>query len=78
VALAVLFKLIEQGKIQPEQRIVVIATAHGLKFTDFKVGYHKGTLAEVISRHANPPLELSPDLGAVRKAIDRAIGDKLR
>ena len=46
VALAVLFKLVERGEIQPDDRVVVISTAHGLKFTDFKVGYHEGTLDE--------------------------------
>jgi threonine synthase len=74
VALAVLFKLLERGEILPEHRVVVISTAHGLKFTSFKVGYHEGTLAGVNARHANPPLELPADRAAVQKAIDRAIG----
>ncbi|MCK4832468.1 MAG: threonine synthase, partial [Anaerolineales bacterium] len=39
VALAVLFKLVERGEIQSSDRVVVISTAHGLKFTGFKVGY---------------------------------------
>lgn len=73
VALAVLFKLIERGEIQPEHRVIVISTAHGLKFTRFKVGYHEHTLEEVRSRYANPPLELPPDRDAVQRAIDRLI-----
>lgn len=73
VALAVLFKLIERGEIQPEHRVIVISTAHGLKFTRFKVGYHEQTLEEVRSRYANPPLELPPDRDAVQRAIDRLI-----
>jgi threonine synthase len=73
VALAVLFKLVDRGAIRPEHRVVVISTAHGLKFTRFKVGYHDGTLAEVVARHANPPLELPPDLSAVRRAIDERV-----
>ncbi len=73
VALAVLFKLIERGEIQPEHRVIVISTAHGLKFTRFKVGYHEQTLEEVRSRYANPPLELPPDRKAVQRAIDRLI-----
>jgi threonine synthase len=73
-ALAVLFKLIERGEVLPEHRVVVISTAHGLKFTGFKVGYHERTLAEVVSRHANPPLELPADPAVVTKAIDEAIG----
>ena len=38
--------------------MVIISTAHGLKFTPFKVGYHEGTLAEVESDLANPPVYL--------------------
>jgi len=74
VALAVLFKLVTRGEIGSSDRVVVISTAHGLKFTRFKVGYHERTLADVVARHANPPLELPPDVDAVSEAIDQAIG----
>jgi threonine synthase len=74
VALAILFKLVERGTILPEHRVIVISTAHGLKFTNFKVGYHDQTLKDVVARHANPPLELPADYSAVSQAIDRAIG----
>jgi len=73
VALAVLFKLVERGQILPDHRVVVISTAHGLKFTRFKVGYHERTLADVTALRANPPLELPPDTQAVSQAIDQAI-----
>lgn len=75
VALAVLFKLIERGEIRREDRVVVISTAHGLKFTDFKVGYHDGVLADVVARYRNPPIELPADYDAVRRAIDKAVGE---
>ena len=70
--LAVLFKLIERGEIKSSDRVVVISTAHGLKFTNFKVGYHDQTLDSVVARHANPPLELPASYDAVSKAIDQA------
>ncbi len=73
VALAALFKLIDRGQIRPEHRVVVISTAHGLKFTGFKVGYHDGTLPGVEARYANPPLELPADEATVRRAIDRLV-----
>jgi len=73
VALAALFKLVKRGEIGADDRVVVISTAHGLKFTDFKVRYHEGTLAAVISHTANPPLELPADVGVVREAITRAL-----
>ena len=71
VALAVAGKLARQGVIQPGQRVVVISTAHGLKFSEFKVGYHEGTLADVVARHRNPPVELPADTGAVKAEIGR-------
>jgi len=74
VALAALLKLKEKGVIEPEERVIVISTAHGLKFSEFKVGYHEGTLSQVNSEHANPPVELSPDLDKIRDAIGQRIG----
>jgi threonine synthase len=69
VALAVLFQLVEKGLIGPHDRTVVISTAHGLKFTRFKTGYHEGSLNEVESQYANPPLELPADVDQVREAL---------
>jgi len=74
VALTALFKLIERGEIKHDDRVIVISTAHGLKFTDFKVGYHDQTLEGVTSRYANPPLELPATYDAVSEAIDRTFG----
>jgi threonine synthase len=67
--------LIDRGEVKPSDRVVVISTAHGLKFTSFKVGYHDQTLEDVVARHANPPLELPASYDAVSEAIDRAFGD---
>lgn len=72
VALAVLLKLLARGEIHRDDRVVVISTAHGLKFTDFKVGYHDRTLPDVASAYANPPVELPADYSAVQTAIDAA------
>jgi threonine synthase len=70
VALAVLIKLIEKQVLSKKDRTIVISTAHGLKFSEFKVGYHRGTLDGVTPRHANLPVDLPADLGEVRRAID--------
>ncbi|HKY23177.1 MAG TPA: threonine synthase [Vicinamibacterales bacterium] len=72
VALAALIKLRDRGQIKPHDRVVVISTANGLKFTDFKVAYHAGTVAGVSSRLANKPVHLPNDYDAVRRAIDTA------
>jgi threonine synthase len=73
VALAVLFKLVQRGEIKPSQRVVVISTAHGLKFTSFKVGYHDRTLEHVVARYANPPVELPARIDAVQDALAREL-----
>ena len=70
VALAVLIKLRRNGSITPGERVVVISTANGLKFTDFKRKYHEQALAEVSTDHANLPIELPRDYDAVRRAVD--------
>jgi len=74
VALGALEKLISQGVISKEHKVVVVSTAHGLKFTGSKAGYHEGNLAEVQSRHKNVPVELSDSADDVRRALDRLLG----
>ena len=69
VALAVLEKLVARGEIKSSDRTVVISTAHGLKFTDFKVGYHDSKLPGVDSPCANPPKYLPADTSVVRDKI---------
>ncbi len=73
VALAALFKAVERGDVGRRDRVVVISTAHGLKFTDFKVKYHESALQDVISHSANPPLELPADVGVVKQAVHKAV-----
>ncbi len=70
VALAATIKLINRGIIKKSDRVVVISTAHGLKFSRFKVEYHESRLPNVASNHANVPVELPPDVDVVRRAID--------
>ncbi len=73
VALAVLKKLIRNGTIQRNEKTVVISTAHGLKFTDFKVGYHEQSLTDVTSQHANPATTIPADASAVKDEIARRL-----
>lgn len=74
VALAALIKLVNRGVITRSDRVVVISTAHGLKFSRFKVDYHEGKLAEAHGTYANPPLELPADVDAVRRVIAARMG----
>ncbi len=75
VALAVLFKLVSRGVIKKHERVVVISTAHGLKFTNFKLAYHRRELEDVVSRYANPPIELPADVSAVKDALWRKLDE---
>jgi threonine synthase len=71
VGLAVLEKLLARGVIGRDQRVVCVSTASGLKFTEFKVRYHEGTIDQVDSARANPPVMLPPKFGDVVDAINR-------
>jgi threonine synthase len=74
VALAVLKKLIDRGVIQASDRTVVVSTAHGLKFSDFKVGYHEGTLRNITSKYRNPPVYVEADAAKVKSVIHERLG----
>jgi threonine synthase len=74
VALAALEKLAASGTVRKGERVVVISTAHGLKFSDFKVGYHEATLPGLRSPLRNESVKLAPTLGAVHDAIAARFG----
>ena len=77
VALAVLIKLLKAGKIDKKERVVVISTAHGLKFVEMKVKYHQKEL-DFPCRHANEPIELPARLDAVKDALHQALKERKR
>jgi threonine synthase len=72
VALAAAEKLAARGTIQKGERVVVIATASGLKFTEFKVRYHDRAIPGVACPRANPPIELAADYHCVRATLESA------
>jgi threonine synthase len=73
VALAAMEKLVARGEIQKGDRVVVISTAHGLKFVDFKVRYHEMRLEGIESQLPNPPIALPARYDAVRDAMLREV-----
>lgn len=75
VALAGLIKLFKSGKIDKSEIIVVISTAHGLKFTDFKVKYHEGKLSFPV-KYMNKPIELPPNIDKVKEVLKSAIKNR--
>jgi threonine synthase len=68
VALAALEKLIARGAVTKGDKVVVISTANGLKFVDFKVKYHEGT-----GTYANRPHILPGDYGAARDTVRKLL-----
>lgn len=77
VALAVLIKLLKAGKIDKSEQVIVISTAHGLKFVEMKVKYHQKEL-DFPCRYANQPIELPARLDAVKEALNKALAEKGR
>ena len=73
VALASTMKLVKSRVIPPSSRVVVISTAHGLKFAEFKTRFHSGELPEVDPSLRNLPINVPADVAAVRAAIDGRI-----
>jgi len=71
VALTALFKLIERQEIHKNDRVVVISTATGLKFPEFKVGYHNEAQEEVKPLHRNLPVELAANYDTILQTIDQ-------
>ena len=73
VVLAALLKLVDNRTIGQDDRVVLISTANGLKFVDFKVGYHADELPDMAARFGNKPIELPDDIDSVLGAIEAAV-----
>ncbi|MFV8749991.1 threonine synthase [Nannocystaceae bacterium ST9] len=75
VALACLEQLAGSGEIRPDDRVVLISTAHGLKFTEFKTAYHERRLG-FDTPFANQPIAMSGDpdqaFGELHRLLDAA------
>ena len=76
VALACLIKLVKAGTIARRDRVVVVSTAHGLKFTEFKARYHEGQLGfgAYANRPVTVPAEPEAALAALHRILDAADG----
>ena len=70
VALACLEKLCSRGEIGKTESVVVVSTAHGLKFADFKCHYHEKKY-DFTSRYANLPVELEARTDVIFEAIEK-------
>jgi threonine synthase len=83
VTLAGLKKLVAQGKITPEERVVLILTGHTLKDSAYTIDYHRGELFTEAensqispadqTRHAalrKPPIVLEADSDVVLRTLE--------
>jgi threonine synthase len=74
VALAALEKSVANQTIGKDERVVVVSTAHGLKFTGSKADYHAGALDGIEARYGNRPLELPAEPEKVIEALATRLG----
>ena len=74
--MAALIKLRQDQTIGPDERVVVVSTAHGLKFTGSKAAYHAGELGDLKASYANPPVELPATVDAVMEVLGERHGLK--
>ena len=74
VTLAGLKKLVKQGFVKAEERVVLVLTGHALKDAEFTLKFHRGDLfvgtpleseSRVLQAHQQAPLVLEPSVDAV-------------
>ncbi len=84
--LAGLKKLVRDGRITPEERVVLILTGHTLKDPEYTIDYHRGSLLKetevaeatpaALALHRSlqkPPTVLDADTDAVLRTIDTVL-----
>lgn len=71
VALGALLQMVEDKSVTRRDRIVVVSTAHGLKFSEFKTRYHKREMPDIHPEYANPISECAAEVGQVRAILDK-------
>ncbi|MEO7423920.1 MAG: threonine synthase [Fibrobacteria bacterium] len=71
VAIGALMQMVDEKAVSRKDRIVVVSTAHGLKFSEFKTKYHKAELLGVMAKYANPISECPPETDKVRAILEK-------
>ena len=78
VAVAGFIKLAKENLIEENDSVVIISTAHGLKFTEFKLKYHENNLKDVISKYSNKPIELPANIEIIKKELYKELFKRKR
>ena len=73
VAITAFEKLVNNKVIKKTDKVVVISTAHGLKFVDFKINYHLEKLNEISNKFSNHPIEVEASTDKVMQILDSKV-----
>ncbi len=68
-ALHVVRSLAGQGVIKPDEKVVVISTANGLKFSQMKTAYHSHGMKDIQVEYANTPIEIEASVEEVLHSL---------
>ncbi len=69
VAVAGWLQLVEDRTIGKSESAVVVATAHGIKFSQATLAYHLGEGPEGPGKYANPPVEAAATIEDLERAL---------
>jgi threonine synthase len=73
-AVAGFLKARREGMIGTDEKVVIIATAHGCKFSQATIDYHGGRLAGVVPGRANRVIELDADPAVLERLLAASAG----
>ena len=73
VAITAFEKLVNNKVIKKTDKVVVISTAHGLKFVDFKINYHLEKLSEISNKFSNHPIEVEASTDKAKQILDSKV-----
>jgi threonine synthase len=71
VAIGALLQMVDEKAVSRKDRIIVVSTAHGLKFSEFKTKYHQQELDGVQAKYANPIEKVAADTGKVKAILEK-------
>ena len=62
-------RLVSEGIIKPNEKVVGVLTGHVLKDPKIVVSYHMNELPNINSKRANAPIRTSADIDEIRRVI---------
>ncbi len=68
-AVAAFLRARAAGRIARDDRVAIVATAHGCKFSQATIDYHRGSLAGVEPRRANRIVEVEANVPAIERLL---------